>query len=104
MKCTAAVDPAVGLRDEVGGDPCCARRKRAHVMSDFTEFDPLRLATDDLPDATTIVWFGNRIDCPSQYQRRHRRGGWYEQRRAGRRPSIAEPGKIGACKRVVGCR
>ena len=51
MKCTAIIKRALRLRDEVRDDPSCAGRKGAHVMSDFREFDPLRVAADDLSDA-----------------------------------------------------
>src|SRR6266478_784425 len=67
IKCTATIKPALRLRDEVRDDPCSARGKCAHVMPHFREFDPLRVAADDLSDATAFVWFGNRINCPSQY-------------------------------------
>src|SRR5437762_13408789 len=104
MKRAAHVKPALRLRDEVRGDPCSARRKGAHVMSHFRKFEPLRLAADDRSDALAFAWFGNRINCACQDQRRHRRGGGYEQWGAKRCTSIAEPGKLGACKDVVGCR
>jgi hypothetical protein len=66
IKCTANIKPALRLRDEVRDDPSCARRKGAHVMPDFREFDPLRVAADDLSDATAFVRFGNRINCAGQ--------------------------------------
>src|SRR4029079_985776 len=101
MKCTADIKRPFRLRDEVRDDPSCAGRKGAHVMSDFRELDPLRVAADDLCDASAFVWFGNRINCASQDQRRHSRGGWYEQRGAKGSPGIADPGKPG--KDVVRC-
>jgi hypothetical protein len=66
IKCTANIKPALRLRDEVRDDPSCAGRKGAHVMPDFREFDPLRVAPDDPSDVTAFVWFGNRVNCPSQ--------------------------------------
>ena len=78
-KRTANIKRGLRLREEVRDHASCAPRKGAHVMSDFGDLNPSRLAADDLCDATAFVWFGNRIKCTSQDQRRHRRGGWYEQ-------------------------
>ena len=78
-KRTANIKRGLRLREEVRDHASCAPRKGAHVMSDFGELNPSRLAADDLCDATAFVRFGNRIKCASQDQRRHRRGGWYEQ-------------------------
>jgi len=46
MTCTAIVKHALRLRDEVRDDSSGAERKAAHVMPDFREFDPPRVAAD----------------------------------------------------------